>query len=117
MNHLRIRACVYPAVLLTLLGLSLPLVAQGQNIFKDVMEHKGQIDWKNAPAGAIPESVCDLLNACGNGGAKLASLKPAFEGGESVKRGMFLTRTGNAKEPEALILVHYSGANEVYYFL
>ena len=115
MNSLRFRMYLYPALLLVALGFSFQLAAQETNLVKDVMAHKGQIDWRNAPAAAIPPDVCDLLQACGKE-MKVASLKPAMEGGATVKRGMFLTQTGNPKNPEAIILVHYT-PNEIYYFL
>jgi hypothetical protein len=111
----------------SILGISLILTfafqlygqtSQPANLYKEIMTHKKDIQWRTAPAGVLPSDVCDLFRACyGNKGEpKLYALKPATEGGTKVGRGLFLSLTGDPKNPEAIILMHQT-PTEIYYFL
>jgi hypothetical protein len=87
------------------------------NFFNDVLDHKGQIPWKPAPLLGIPADVCQLFKVCEDKGApKLATLPRAAEGGQPVGRGLFLTGTKDAKNPDAVILEHQT-VSELYFFL
>jgi len=110
------RTAQLPRFLLTAaLALSaLPSLMFAQaNLTKEVMEKKGTIVWKTAPANAIPQDVCSLLDVCA-GATKLIALPRATEGGIVVGRGLFLTE--NSKHMEAIVLVHQTPA-DTYYFL
>ena len=87
------------------------------NIFKEVLDHKAQIQWKPAPPPAIPSDVCQLFKVCQDKGApKLATLPRATEGGQPVGRGLFLSGTKDPKNPDAVILEHQT-VSELYFFL
>lgn len=88
---------------------------QADNLYKDIMDKKGSIQWKTAPDNAIPSDVCTIVQACA-GTAKVAVLPASTEGGQKLERGLFLSPTGDKTHPEALILEHYTAAN-TYYFL
>jgi hypothetical protein len=87
------------------------------NLFKDVLDHRGQIQWKPAPVLGIPSDVCQLFKVCEDkGGPKLATLPRATEGGQLVGRGLFLSGTKDPKNPDAVILEHQT-VSELYFFL
>lgn len=92
--------------------------SQAMNLYKEIMARKHDIQWRTSPAGTLPSDVCDLFRACyGNKGEpKLFALKPHTEGGTTVGRGVFLSETGDPKNPEAVILMHQTHT-EIYYFL
>jgi hypothetical protein len=90
---------------------------QPANLFKEVLDHKGQIQWKPAPPPGIPPDVCQLFKACEDKGApKLTMLPRATEGGQPVGRGLFLSGTKDPKNPDAVILEHQT-VSELYFFL
>jgi hypothetical protein len=87
------------------------------NIFKEVLDHKAQIQWRPAPPPGIPSDVCQLFKVCEDKGApKLATLPRATEGGQLVGRGLFLSGSKDPKNPDAVILEHQT-VSELYFFL
>lgn len=89
--------------------------AKPTNLFKEVEDHKAKIVWKNAPANAIPEDVCTILQACGAPPEKLIALPKATEGGLPVARGMFLSHTSDAKKADMVILLRQT-PTDAYFF-
>jgi hypothetical protein len=67
----------FSGVAAAIAGQSTPLspASQPPNLFKEVLDHKGQIQWKPAPAPGIPADVCRLFMVCEDKGApKMVSL-------------------------------------------
>ena len=89
-----------------------PAAGGNYNLTKEVMDKKGVIVWKNAPANAIPQDVCNMFAVC-NGPTKLIALQ-ATEGGTIVGRGLFLTQ--DAKHADVVVLERQTPADR-YYFL
>jgi len=87
--------------------------APAGNLTKEILEHKDAINWKPAPANAIPSDVCNMFQAC-DGPVKVVALPAATEGGQKVGRGVFLTE--DAKHSEVIILEHQTYA-DIYFFL
>jgi hypothetical protein len=87
--------------------------AKPTNLFKEVMDRKGKIVWKNAPANAIPADVCTILAACVGGGDKLIAIPKVTEGGKQVARGLFLSH--DAKKAEMVVLLRQT-PTEAYFF-
>jgi len=86
--------------------------AGGQvNVSKDIMDHKGMLNWKPAGNG-IPQDVCTILQVC-NGDTKVVALH-ATENGLPIARGVFLTQ--DAKHMDVLVLERQSTA-DIYFFL
>jgi hypothetical protein len=87
--------------------------AGGQfNVSKDIMDHKGILNWKPAGNG-IPSDVCTILQVC-NGDTKVVALPRATENGLPIARGVFLTQ--DAKHMDVLVLERQSTA-DIYFFL
>jgi hypothetical protein len=87
------------------------------NIYKDVLDHKAQIQWRPAPLLGIPSDVCQLFRVCEDKGApKLTMLPRLTEGGQPVGRGLFLTGAKDPKNPDAVVLEHQT-VSELYFFL
>jgi hypothetical protein len=87
------------------------------NVFKEVLDHKGEIPWRPAPLLGIPSEVCQLFKVCEDKGApKLAMLPRLTEGGQPVGRGLFLSGGKDPKNPDAVILEHQT-VSELYFFL
>jgi hypothetical protein len=84
------------------------------NLYKEVMDHKGAIQWKTAPDTAIPNDVCTTMNACASA-AKVAVLT-LTEGGQKIQRGLFLSPTNDKAHPEAMILYRKT-SGDAYFFL
>jgi len=94
-----------------------PNTNQRANLFKEVLDHKSQIQWRPAPPPGIPNDVCEMFKVCENKGApKIATLPRAAEGGQPVGRGLLLSGTKDPKNPEAVILEHQT-VSELYFFL
>jgi hypothetical protein len=89
--------------------------AKPTNLFKEVVDRKGKIVWKNAPANAIPPDVCTILQACGGAPDKLIALPKVTEGGKQVARGLFLSRTMD-KKADVIILLRQTPV-DAYFFL
>jgi hypothetical protein len=87
------------------------------NIYKDVIDHKAQIQWRPAPALGIPSDVCQMLKVCEDKGApKMTMLPRATEGRQPVGRGLFLTGSKDPKNPDAVVLEHQT-VSELYFLL
>jgi hypothetical protein len=87
--------------------------AKPTNLFKEVMDRKGKIVWKNAPANAIPADVCTILATCVGGGDKLIAIPKTMEGGKQVARGLFLSH--DAKKADMVVLL-YQTPTDAYFF-
>ena len=82
--------------------------AGGQvNLYQDVMSHKGLIT-KDAPPTVYSDSMCKLIDACSADGSapKAGFLPPATIDGHKVGRAVYLVKTSNPKEPEAVVFEH-----------
>jgi hypothetical protein len=91
--------------------------SQPPNLFKEVLDHKSQIQWKPAPPPGIPADVCRLFMVCEDKGApKMVSLPRATEGGQPVGKAILLSGTKDPKNPEAVILERQT-VSELYFFL
>src|ERR1700688_3756657 len=67
-------------------------VSQPSNLFKEVLDHKSQIQWKPAPPPGIPSDVCLMLKVCeGKEATKFVALPRATEGGQPVGRGLYVS--------------------------
>ena len=107
------------AVAAAMAGQSKPSSPAGPpaNLFKEVLDHKAQIQWKPAPPPGIPTDVCQLFKVCEDKGApKLVTLPRATEGGQPVGRGLFLSGSRDPKNPDAVILERQT-VSELYFFL
>ena len=90
---------------------------QPANLFKEVLDHKGQIQWKPAPPPGIPADVCQMFKVCEDKGVpKVVTLPRETEGGQPVGRGLFLSGTKDPKNPDAVILEHQT-VSDLYFFL
>ena len=93
-----------------------PAANQPSNLFKEVLDHKGQIQWKPAPPPGIPADVCLMLKVCeGKEAAKFVALPRSTEAGQPIGRGMYISGTGDAKDPDAVLLERQT-VSEVYFF-
>ena len=96
---------------------SLGLAAQTRpsNLFKEVVDRKGKIVWRNAPQNAIPMEVCTILQACAGAPDKLIALPPVTEAGKRVARGLFLSRSNDAKKSDMVVLTRQT-PTDAYFF-
>ena len=102
--------CLVVAGALTLAGQAKPT-----NLFKEAMDRKGKIVWKNAPANTIPQDVCIILQACAAGPDKLIAIPKVTEAGKQVARGLFLSHTNDAKKADMVILLRQT-PTDAYFF-
>lgn len=95
---------------------SLGLAAQAKptNLYKEVVDRKGRIVWRNAPQNAIPPDVCILLQACAGAPDKLIALPRVTEAGKTVVRALFLSRSNDAKKADMVVLARQTPSD--YYF-
>jgi len=95
---------------------SLGLAGQAKptNLFKEVVDRKGRIVWRNAPQNAIPPDVCSLLQACAGAPDKLIALPRVTEAGKTVVRALFLSRSNDAKKADMVVLARQTPTD--YYF-
>jgi len=91
-----------------------PAAGGGYNLSKEVMDKKGAIVWKAAPANAIPQDICTMFAVC-SGPNKLIALPKATEGASVVGRGLFLTQ--DAKHSDVVVLERQSLGQDTYFFL
>jgi hypothetical protein len=113
MKTTKLRAFVFALAMIALpASLRLWAAPQADNLYKEVMDHKG-IQWKTAPDAAIPTDICTMMQACA-GQAKVAVLT-LTEGGQKVIRGLFLSPT-NKKGQDAMILYRQTPGDR-YFFL
>lgn len=89
--------------------------AKPTNLFKEVLDRKGKIVWRNAPANTIPVDVCTMLQACAANPDKLIALPKATEAGKQVVRALFLSRSNDAKKADMVILTRQT-PTDVYFF-
>src|SRR3989304_9926887 len=61
--------------------------ARPSNLFKEVVDRKARIVWRNAPQNAIPADVCMLLQTCAGAPDKLIALPAVTEAGKGVAGG------------------------------
>ena len=109
-SHLTALLCLVVAGALGLAGQAKPT-----NLFKEVMDRKDKIVWKNAPANAIPPDVCMILQACAGAPDKLIALPKVTEAGKQVARGLFWSRTNDAKKADVVILLRQT-PTDAYFF-
>jgi hypothetical protein len=116
MKHANKRGLLFAAIFFLVLAFSFQLGAQSKpgNFVKDVMDHKGTIQWITYKTPALPDDVCTFLSACTGAPAKVAALPPATIRGRKVGRALFLTE---AKKQPAIVLVHQVPGSEYYAFL
>jgi hypothetical protein len=94
-----------------------PANNQPSNLFKEVLDHKGQIQWKSVPPPGIPTDVCLMFKVCeGKEAPEFVALPRASEGGLPVGRGLLLTGTRDPKNPDAVLLEHQT-VSGLYFFL
>ena len=105
------------ALLCLVLAGTLGLAGQAKptNLFKEVVDRKGKIVWKNAPPNANPQDVCAILQACAGAPDKLIALPKVTEGAKQVARGLFLSRTNDAKKADVVILLRQT-PTDAYFF-
>jgi len=116
MYNRRVRATMLPMVCLGLLASSAYMAAQSKpsgNFVKDVMDHKGEIQWITYKTPTLPDDVCTMLSTCTGPAAKVAALPPATIRGRKVGRALFLTEV---KKQPAIILEHQIPNSAVYFF-
>jgi hypothetical protein len=80
------------------------------NLYKEVMDRRAKINWKTAPANAIPSDVCTILAACGAGGDKLIAMP---KGADGATRVLFLSH--DAKKADVVVVLRQTPA-ESYFF-
>jgi hypothetical protein len=100
---------------LMILASSIHLAGQSKpsgNFLKDVMDHKGEIQWITYKTPTLPDDVCTLLSACTGPAAKVAALPVATIHGRKVGRALFLTEV---KKQAAIVLEHQT-LSETYFF-
>jgi len=98
-------------------ALSLAGQAKPTNLFKEVVDRKTRIVWRNAPSGAIPQDVCVILQACAGAPDKLIALPKVTETGKQVARGLFLSRTNDARKADVVILLRQTPADAYFFAL
>jgi hypothetical protein len=86
------------------------------NLYKEVMDQKEKLRWKDAPPDGIPSDVCVILSVCAGGTPKIVTLPRAIERGQALGRGLFLTKTSDSPSKDAIVMEHQTVA-EVYFFL
>jgi hypothetical protein len=116
MKHASARGLRFAVPLFLVLVCSVQLAGQSKpsgNFVKDVMDHKGDIQWITYKTPTLPDDVCTLLSACTGPAAKVAALPPAIIKGRKVGRALFLTEV---KKQPAMILEHQIPGSAVYFF-
>lgn len=112
----RFRDFLWLAPIVVILMWQMPATLHAQagqfNVSKDILDHKGILNWKPAGNG-IPQDVCTILQVC-NGDTKVVALPRATENGLPIARGVFLTQ--DAKHMDVLVLERQSTA-DIYFFL
>ena len=89
--------------------------ARPSNLFKEVVDRKARIVWRNAPANAIPADVCSMLQTCAGAPDKLIALPAATEGGTRVVRALILSRSNDAQKADMVVLTRQT-PTEAYFF-
>jgi hypothetical protein len=115
MRNKRVRGMMFSAACLVVLTSAIHLAGQSKpsgNFVKDVMDHKGDIQWITYKTPTLPDEVCTLLSACTGPAAKVAALPVATIHGRKVGRALFLTEV---KKQPAIIIEHQT-FSETYLF-
>jgi hypothetical protein len=89
--------------------------ARPTNLYREVVDKKARIVWRNAPANSVPPDVCTILTTCAGAPDKLIALPPATESGVRVTRGLILSRTNDAQKADMVVLLRQTPA-EAYFF-
>jgi hypothetical protein len=88
----------------------------GVNLYQDVMSHKSNVKWLDAPATNYPDDACNYLKACSAAGAPKVFLLPvATVDGRRAARAVYLIKVKDPKQPEAVVFEHQT-ADEIYFF-
>ncbi len=90
----------------------------GTNLYKDVMSHKADIKWQDAPAANYPDDACNYLKACSADGSapKVFVLPIATVSGRRTARAVYLVKVSkDPKQPEAVVFEHQT-AEQTYFF-
>jgi len=116
MNRVRFSRRQLAALICFTVAGALGLAGQAKptNLFKEVVDRKAKIVWRNAPGNAIPMDVCSILQACGGAPDKLIALPKVTEGGKQLARGLFLSRTMD-KKSDVIIMTRQS-PTDAYFF-
>ena len=119
MNHARLRGRNFLIPIFLILGFSLQAAGQAKqgNLFKTVVDHKDDIQWRTYNAPKLPEDVCNLLSVCTGEKAepKVFTLAPTTINGHKAGRGLFLTQAKDPQHP-AIVLEHQTSM-DAYFFL
>jgi hypothetical protein len=91
--------------------------AAGENLYQDVTSHAAAIKWSPAPADNYPSEACNYLNACPADGSapKQFALPLATVDGHRVARAVYLVKTRDPKQLDAVVFEHQS-ASQTYFF-
>jgi hypothetical protein len=91
--------------------------APGVNLYQDVMSHKATINWQISPDDNYPDDACNVIDSCSSDGSKpkVFVLPPVTIDGRRVGRAVYLVKTKDPKQPEALVFEHQT-ASKVYFF-
>ena len=90
----------------------------GANLYQDVMSHKAEINWQDAPAQNYPDDACNYLKACSADGSapKVFVLPIATVSGRRTARAVYLVKISkDPKQPEAVVFEHQT-AGQTYFF-
>jgi len=119
MNSVRFTRRRLTGLLCLIVAGSLGLAGQAKptNLFKEVMDRKEKIVWKNAPANAIPHDVCVILQACAGAPDKLIALPKVTEAGKQVARGLFWSRTNDAQKADVVIILRQTPVDAYFFSL
>ncbi|MGD0964003.1 MAG: hypothetical protein ABSA57_08910 [Candidatus Acidiferrales bacterium] len=116
MRNEAVRGMMFSVACFLVLASSIRVAGQSKpsgNFVKDVLDHKGEIQWITYKTPTLPDDVCTLLSACTGPAAKVAALPPATIRGRKVGRALFLTEV---KKQPTIILEHQIPNSEVYFF-
>lgn len=88
----------------------------GINLYQDVMSHKSNVKWLDAPATNYPDDACYYMKACSAAGAPKVFLLPvATVDGRRAARAVYLVKVKDPKQPEAVVFEHQT-ADQTYFF-
>lgn len=87
------------------------------NLYQEVMSHKAGINWQNAPGDNYPYDACNYLAACSadRSAPKVFVLPVTAINGRRTARAVYLVKTKDPKEPEAVVFEHQS-TSQTYFF-
>lgn len=87
------------------------------NLYQEVMARKAGINWQNSPGDNYPDEACNYLRACSadRSAPKVFVLPVATINGRRTARAVYLVKTKDPKEPEAVVFEHQS-TSQTYFF-